>query len=70
MGCLNLAIKKFPFWGLVLLLALVAAIVPSPAQANPETDAWNKYPIPRKGKAGDWVLTGGGTSAASAQRPR
>ena len=65
MGCLKLAITKAPFLGLVLLLTLVSILVPLPARAGQEADTWSKYPIPRKGKAGDWVLTGGGTSVTA-----
>jgi len=46
-------------WGIVviLLLSLVATLAPFPAQAGPQADAWNRYPIPEKGEAGGWVLT-------------
>ncbi len=56
---LKLVIKKSLFAGLlmVLVLALVVATVPLPAQADPDTDAWGRYPIPEKGEAGGWVLT-------------
>jgi photosystem II stability/assembly factor-like uncharacterized protein len=60
-------VRKALFIGLVLALLLtpVAFISPSPARASPETIPWNKYPIPRKGKAGGWVLTGGGTGVTA-----
>jgi photosystem II stability/assembly factor-like uncharacterized protein len=48
-----------------LLLAIIAILAPSPARASPETDAWSKYPIPAKGEAGGWVLTGGGTGVTA-----
>ncbi len=49
----------------ILLLTLVVVVGALPAQAKPETDAWSKYPIPQKGKAGGWVLTSDVTSEAT-----
>lgn len=59
--------KKSLFLGLalILLLSLVVAIVPPLAQASPEVDAWKRYPIPLKGKASGWVLTGSGTGVTA-----
>jgi len=52
--------------GLVIILLLVPfALLPAPAQAEPEADAWTRYPIPQKGEAGGWVLTGGGTGVTA-----
>ncbi len=47
----------------VLLLSLIATfLVPGPTQASPEGDAWDRYPLPEKGRAGGWVLTSDVTS--------
>jgi hypothetical protein len=66
LGHLSLA-KKISYIWLVLSLLLVPvwAIGPLPTQASPETDAWEKYPIPKEDKAGDWVLTGLDTSVTA-----
>jgi hypothetical protein len=44
--------------GLVIILLFAPfALLPAPSQAQPEADAWTKYPIPQKGEVGGWVLT-------------
>ena len=66
MGRQNLAKRIVYIWlALVLLLVPASILGLPPIQASPETDAWNKYPIPKEGKAGDWVLTGPGTSVTA-----
>ena len=59
--------KRHSQWlGLVLILLLVPfALLPAQAQAEPEADAWARYPIPQKGEEGGWVLTGGGTGVTA-----
>ncbi len=60
-------VRKTLFIGLALVLLLTpcAFISLVPARASPETNTWSKYPIPQKGKAGGWVLTGGGTGVTA-----
>jgi hypothetical protein len=66
LGHQNLAKRIAYIWlAMVMLLVPAAVLRPLPTQASPETDAWNKYPIPKEGRAGDWVLTGPGTSVTA-----
>ena len=47
---------------LVLLLFLITAVLPTPIQAQPGDNVWERYPIPRKGAAGGWQLTSDNTT--------
>ena len=50
---------------IALLLSLLTYLLPLPTQADEQANAWTRYPIPQKGEAGDWVLTGGGTGVTA-----